>query len=219
MRQGSQRAEDDWLRTEEVSSGGSAHSSARHDPRFGSRPIEPPSRMKRQAWDQPSMGRRMSRSIARFTMAVLFGIGATLGWQSYGDVVREMLVERAPTLAWLMSVSTTKSPTANTSTGQNTSISQTQQIEPLASKLDTMRLSVDQLYAKQDQMAQRIAVLQAIEEDIRQKISLMPPFSASASQAAPVAQPKPAPPKITAPAAQPSSAPRPPPAGPGVLAR
>ena len=214
MRQGSQRAEDDWLRTEEVSSGGSAHSSARHDPRFGSRPIEPPSRMKRQAWDQPSMGRRMSRSVARFTVAVLFGVGATLGWQSYGDVVREMLVERAPTLAWLMSMSAAKPPIP-----AKTSTSQTQQIEPLASKLDTMRLSVDQLYAKQDQMAQRIAVLQAIEEDIRQKISLMPPFSASASQAAPVAQPKPAPPKITAPAAQPSSAPRPPPAGPGVLAR
>ena len=184
MRQGSQRAEDDWLRTEEVSSGGSAHSSARHDPRFGSRPIEPPSRMKRQAWDQPSMGRRMSRSVARFTVAVLFGVGATLGWQSYGDVVREMLVERAPTLAWLMSMSAAKPPIP-----AKTSTSQTQQIEPLASKLDTMRLSVDQLYAKQDQMAQRIAVLQAIEEDIRQKMSYA--SSSPSQQAASIPQQKP----------------------------
>jgi len=214
MLQGSPRAEDDWLRTEEISSGGSAHSNARLDPRFGSRPIEPPGRAKRQASDRPSIGRRMLRSITRFTVAVLIGVGATLGWQSYGDVAGEMLVGRAPTLAWLMSTSTTKPPIA-----AKTSTSQAPQIEPLASNLDAVRLSVDQLSAKQDQMAQRIAVLQALEEDIRQKMSLMPPFSASASQAAPIPQQKPAQPKTTPPAAQSLSAPHPPPAAPGVLPR
>jgi hypothetical protein len=214
MRQGSPRAEDDWLRTEENSPRGSAHPNARLDPRFGSRPIEPSGRMKRQASERPSIGRRMFRSITRFTVAALIGVGATLGWQSYGDVAGEMLAERAPALAWLMSMTTTKSPIA-----AKTATSQTQQIEPLASNLEAVRLSVDQLSAKQDQMAQRIAVLQAVEEDIRQKMSLMPPFSASASQAAPIPQQKPAPPKTTAPAAPLSSAPRPPPAGPSVLPR
>jgi len=170
--------------------------------------------MKPQAWQRPSIGRRMFRSITRFTVAVLVGVGATLGWQSYGDVAGAMLVERAPTLAWLMSMSATKSPIA-----AKTSTSQTQQIEPLASNLDAMRLSVDQLSAKQDQMAQRMAVLQAVEEDIRQKISLMPPFSASASQPAPSPQQKPAPPKTTAPAAPSPSAARLPPAAPSALPR
>ena len=170
--------------------------------------------MKRQAWERPSIGRRMFRSITRFTVAVLVGVGATLGWQSYGDVAGEMLAERAPTLAWMMSMSATKSPIA-----AKTSTSQTQQIEPLASNLDAVRLSVDQLSARQDQMAQKIAVLQAVEEDIRQKILLMPPFSASASQAAPIPQQKPAPPKIAAPVAPSSSVPRPPPAAPSVLPR
>ena len=214
MLQGSPRVEDDWLRTEEISSRGSAHPNARIDPRFGSRPIEPSGRMKRQAWERPSIGRRMFRSITRFTVAVLVGVGATLGWQSYGDVAGEMLAERAPTLAWLISMSATKSPIA-----AKTSTSQTQQIEPLASNLDAMRLSVDQLSAKQDQMAQKIAVLQAVEEDIRQKILLMPPFSASASQAAPIPQQKPAPPKTTAPAAPSPSAARLPPAAPSALPR
>ena len=214
MLQGSPRVEDDWPRTEEISSRGSAHPNARIDPRFGSRPIEPSGRMKRQAWERPSIGRRMFRSITRFTVAVLVGVGATLGWQSYGDVAGEMLAERAPTLAWMMSMSATKSPIA-----AKTSTSQTQQIEPLASNLDAVRLSVDQLSARQDQMAQKIAVLQAVEEDIRQKILLMPPFSASASQAAPIPQQKPAPPKIAAPVAPSSSAPRPPPAAPSVLPR
>jgi hypothetical protein len=156
----------------------------------------------------------MFRFVTRFTIAVLIGVGATLGWQSYGDVAGEMLVARAPTLAWLVSISTTKPPIAAT-----TSTSQTQQLEPLASNLDAVRLSVGQLAAKQDQMAQRITALQAIEEDIRQKISLMPPFLASASQAPAVVQQKPAQPKVPSPAVQPSAVSRPPPAGSVVLSR
>jgi hypothetical protein len=205
-------AENDWMRTEEISSGGSAYSDARFDPHFGSRPIERSERRKRQlAWDRPSIGRRMFRFATRFTIAVLIGVGATLGWQSYSDVAGEMLVARAPTLAWLVSISTTKPPIAAT-----TSTSQTQQLEPLASNLDAVRLSVAQLAARQDQMAQRITALQVIEEDIRQKISLMPPFSASASQDAAIPQQKPAQPKAPSPSVQPSSVPRPPPAGPVV---
>jgi len=45
----------------------------------------------------------------RFVIAVLIGVDTTLAWQSYGDEARNMVVARAPTLAWLLSLSTTKS--------------------------------------------------------------------------------------------------------------
>ena len=57
---------------------------------------------------RPSIGRRMFRSLVRFSIAVLIGVGATLGWQSYGDEAKEMLVAQAPILGLLLSVSTTE---------------------------------------------------------------------------------------------------------------
>jgi len=35
-----------------------------------------------------SIGRRMFRALARFSIAVLIGVGGTLGWQSYGDAAK-----------------------------------------------------------------------------------------------------------------------------------
>jgi hypothetical protein len=211
-------AENDWPRAEETSPGKSARDpDARSDFRFGSRPIEvstePATRRRQVARSRPSFGRRMFRSIARFSLAVLIGVAATLGWQSYGDVAGEVLVTRAPALAWLVSASTPKSPVeAAAFTGRM------QQLEPLASNLDVVRRSVDQLAAKQDQMAQSIAALQVVEEDIRQKISFTPPPPAPAPQAA-IPQQKPAQPKVQSPAVQSSSVPRPTPGGPVLLTR
>jgi hypothetical protein len=37
------------------------------------------------ASDRPSIGRRIFRALARFFIAVLIGVGATLAWQSHGD--------------------------------------------------------------------------------------------------------------------------------------
>ena len=113
-----------------------------------------------------SIGRRIFHTLARFSIAVLIGVGATLGWQSYGDMAKEMVIARAPTLAWLLSISTTKPPVvAATSPGP------AQQLAPLAFNLDIVRRSVEQIAAKQEEMAQSIATLQAVEEDIRQKTS------------------------------------------------
>ena len=127
------------------------------------------------------------------------------------------MIVGAPSLAWLLSVSTTKSSAVTA-----TSPDPMQQLEPLASNLDVVRRSVEQLAAKQDQMAQNIAALQAVEEDIRQKMSSAPP--PVSQQAAPIPQPKPPQPRAQSPAAQSpavqSSAPRPaPPAGPVLLTR
>jgi hypothetical protein len=150
------------------------------------------------ASDRPSFGKRIFRTLTRFFITVLIGVGGTLAWQS--DTAREMIIARAPTLAWLLSVSTTSSPAAVAATSPDP----VQQLEPLASNLDVVRRSVERLADKQDQMAQNIAILQAVEEDIRQKMSLTPP--SPSPQAAPIPQHKPQQPRALL-----SSAPRPPP--------
>src|SRR5258707_5603451 len=194
---------------------------ARSDQRIGKRPMKPsirsplPSGLNddQVAGDRPSIGRRIFRTLTRFFIAVLIGIGATLAWQSHGDAAREMVVARAPALAWLLSVSTTKS-----SAVAATSPDPVQQLEPLASNLDVVRRSVEQLADKQDQMAQNIATLQAVEEDIRQKISFTPP--SPSRQAAPIPQRKRPQPRAQSSAVQSSSVPRPPPpVTPVVLSR
>ena len=202
------------LTAEEPSSGGLARDpDVRSDQRIGRRrmkpSIDPPHHYRfgegPLAGGRPSIGRRIFRTLTRFSIAVLIGVGATLGWQS--DAAKEMLVARAPTLAWVLSVSTTKSPVVAA-----TSTDPMQQLAPFASNLDVVRRSVEQLAAKQEQLAQSLATLQAVQEDIRQKVSSPPP---SPSQpAASIPQQKPPQPRVQ------SSAPRPPlPAGPPVLSR
>jgi hypothetical protein len=134
---------------------------------------------------RPSIGKRMFRTLVRFSLAVLIGVGATLGWQSYGDEAREMLIAQVPTLGLLLPVSTTKSPVAAAPYTDTT-----RQLAPLASTLDAVRRSVEQLAAKQDQMARNIAALRAVEDDVKQKASSAPPASAPAQQAASIPQPK-----------------------------
>ena len=210
-------AEKEWLTAEETSSGRSARDpDARFDLRSGRRPLKAPIHSphpstlndREVASDRPSIGRRMLRSLTRFSIAALIGVGATLGWQSYGDAAKEMVIARAPTLAWLLSISTTKPPVAAA-----TSPDLVQQLAPLALNLDVVRRAVEQLAAKQEQMAQNFTALQAVEEDIRQKVSSTPP--SPAPQAASIPQPTPSQPRAQPSAVRSSSVPRPPPpAGP-----
>ena len=194
-------AEEEWL------TAGARDLDAISDQRIGMRPVKPSihsprsSRLKddQVASDRPSVGRRIFRTLTRFFIAVLIGVGATL---AYGDAAREMVVARAPTLAWLLSVSMTKSPAVAA-----TSTDPVQQLEPLASNLDVVRRNVEELATKQDQMAQNIATLQAVEEDIRQKISSAPP--SPSQQDAPIPQRKPPQPRAQSSAVQSSSVPRP----------
>jgi hypothetical protein len=161
------------------------------------------------ASDRPSIVSRKLR-LPHFFIAVVIGIGATLGWQSYGDTAREIVVEQIPTLASLLPVSTTKSRALAA-----TSPEIVQQLLPLTFGINVMRRSVDQLAAKQDQLAakqeqlaQNIAVLQAaIEEDVRQKVSPAPPTPAQ--QDASKQQPKLSQPKARPQALHSSSVPRP----------
>jgi hypothetical protein len=207
-------AEKEWLTAEETSSGRSARDpDARSDLRSGRRPLKAPihsphpSRLndREVASDRPSIGRRMLRSLTRFSIAALIGVGVTLGWQSYGDAAKEMVIARAPTLAWLLSTSTTKPATI--------SPGPVQQLEALAFNLDVVRRSVEQLAAKQEQIVQNFAALQAIQEDIREKVSSTPP--SPAPQPVSIPQNNPPQPRAQPSAVRSSSAPRPPgPAGP-----
>jgi hypothetical protein len=166
----------------------------RSDQRMGRRRVKPsidapyPYRFGegQPAGGRPSIGRRMFRTVFRFSIAVLIGVGATLGWQSYGDEAREMLVAQVPTLGLLLPVSTTKPPLMAA-----TSTDSTRQLAPLASTLDAVRRSVDQLAAKQDQMARNIAALRGAEEDLKQKTSSAPSAPAPVQPAASIPQPKP----------------------------
>jgi hypothetical protein len=218
-------ADNDWPRVEENSSARSSStrsardSDVRSDFRSGSRSIEEMTAPVRfRTGEQQSIGGRMFRAVSRFAMAVLIGVGATLGWQSYGDAATEMLAAQAPTLAYVLAFLPTKPPIAAAATTERAP-----QLEPLAADLDAMRQSVDQLAARQNQMVQRIAALQAVEEDIRQRISMTPQPAAQAAQAAAVPQQKPAQPKVQPQAAQASSpsssVPRAPAAGPLGLTR
>jgi hypothetical protein len=164
---------------------------AMSDQRIDKRPVRPSihspasSSLKddQVASDRPSVGRRIFRTLTRFFIAVFIGVGGTLAWQAQGDSAREMVIARAPSLAWWLSVSTT-SPAVSA-----TSPEPMQQLEPLASNLDVVRRNVEELATKQDQMAQNIATLQAVEEDIRQKISSTP--RSPSQQATPILQRKP----------------------------
>ena len=163
------------------------------------------------ASDRRSIFRRAFR-FPRLFIAVLVGIGATLGWQSYGDAAREIIREQIPTLASSLPVSTTKSPVLAATPPE-----MVQQLLPLTFGLEVMRRSVDQLAAKQELLTQNIAVLQAtVEEDVRQKVSPTPP--PPAEQAASIQQPKLSRPKVRPRALHPSSV-RISPSGTGFVSR
>ena len=114
------------------------------------------------------------RALARFFIAVLIGVGATLAWQSYSDEAMEMVRTEAPSLAWLLPVSKAKPPPDDQ--GSTTAAASSPQLERLELSLLVVRRSVeqialmveqlaakqDQLAAKQDQMS-HIATLKSVE--------------------------------------------------------
>jgi|SRR5215471_15092552 len=146
-----------------------------HVPSNGGGPLKPGRRYRSSGFknaqftsDKPSIGRRLTRSLVRFFLPVVIGVGGTLAWQSYGG---EMVRAWAPSLGWLVPASP-PGPAV-------TSAELQQQLKPMAIDLALVRRSEEQLAAnqdqlsrKQDQMAQAIATLQATEQDLSQKCRL-----------------------------------------------
>jgi hypothetical protein len=213
-------AAEEWS-AEEVSSDRSARDlDERSERGIGMRPVRPSTRSPHPsgfrddqvASRRPPVGRRIFGPVTRFFVIVLIGVGATLGWQSYGDEARQMLLVRAPTLGWLLSISKTESPPviANSS-------DLTQQLAPFATNLDVVRRNLELLAARQEQMSQNLAGLQAVEQDVREKLSF-PAQPSPAPQAAAIPQRKPLQPRAQSSAVS-SEQRLPAPAGPALPSR
>ena len=127
-----------------------------------------------------SIGRRPFRALFRFIVAVLIGVGLTLAWQSYGDEGVEVARFYAPSLVWLLPAPKTKTPADNPMfTAITTEV--TQQVEPLALKVDAVQRSIEQLTAKIDELAANQVTHnnQVLREDIRSSL----PSGTNAAQA------------------------------------
>ena len=136
---------------------------------------------------RPSIGRRIFRTFARFTVAVLIGVGLTLAWQSYGEQAKEMARTLVPSLAWLV-----PQPDAKLPTDADILPEMAQQIKLVALDVAIVRRNLgqlatnqDQIAAKQDQITQNMAELQEIEQDVRQKTFSPPPAPKPVAPAAP----------------------------------
>jgi hypothetical protein len=125
------------------------------DHRGGTRPVEPPMRSGRPPrWmttrSKPSIGKRMFRAVAKFSIAILIAFGATLGWQSYGEKAKEAAKILAPALGLLL-------PDATPPTAGATSRDLAQQLTGIGRDVAAVRRNVEQLAAKQEQMDQGLA--------------------------------------------------------------
>ena len=141
-----------------------------------------------QDWPTPRPSNNMN--FARYSVVLLIGIGVTLAWQSYGDEAMQMVRTKAPSLAWLLPVSTAKpadqwsnaAAASSPQLAQQLEVGLVQQlmlglvavrrsVEQVAIKVDQLAAKQEQLAAKQDQMAQNIATLQSVEQEISKKMS------------------------------------------------
>jgi hypothetical protein len=131
---------------------------------------------------RPALGKRASRTLARFLITFCIGVAATLAWQSYGDTAREMIANSYPQFGWLAPQAAPPAQTAPNMVAPAAPAAlspELLQLKGMAANLAAVRQSVDQLAAQlaagQRQMAGDIANLQAADRDIIQKISAPPP--------------------------------------------
>jgi hypothetical protein len=129
--------------------------------------------------ERRSIGRRLSRAVFRFIVAVLIGVGFTLAWQSYGDEGVKLVRSHAPSLAWLLPVPKTKTPLNNQMSAAAIATEVKRQLEPLTLKLDVVEHSIVQLTAKIDELAANQVThnMESVGEDTR---SSLPPRTNSA---------------------------------------
>jgi len=156
---------------------------------------EPPIQARTRPTDrrikQPSLDKRASRGFARFLIIFCIGVAATLVWQSYGDVAREMIADSSPQLRWLAPQAVAQTaPDMVAPTAPATPSPDVQQLKGMSLGLAAVRQSVEQLAAAQQQMTDEIAKLQATEQEILDKVSGPPrPAAAPARKSAPPAPP------------------------------
>ena len=144
---------------------------------------------------RPPLRKRASRGLVRFVIIFGVGVAATLGWQSYGDAVRELIANASPQLGWLAPQAgavTQAAPSTVGATAPAMPGPDLQQLATVSLDLAAMRQSLDQLAARQQQVADAIGRLQAAEQDILNKIAAPSPQPAAAAARKPVALTPPA---------------------------
>jgi hypothetical protein len=161
----------------------------------------------------PSIVRRTLRAIGRFCLAILIGVGITLGWQSYGEQAKELVVHRMPSLAVFFAMRTEAASSKNTVPAL--SVARTELASSLSvaalnavvQNLTEIQKTLEQLAAKQEVMASSITTLQEAENEIGHRLSssqatapLPPKKKAPVAAAAHVSQVQPSPSPAGAPA-------------------
>jgi hypothetical protein len=158
-------------------------------------PTEPPIQARIRPTDrwieQPSLGKRASRALARFLIIFCIGVVAAFVWQSYGDAARQMIANSSPQLRWLApQIAAPTAPDMAAPTVTATPSPDVQQLKAMSLGLAALRQSVEQLAAAHQQMTDEIAKLQATEQEILDKVSAPPrPTAAPARKSAPTAPP------------------------------
>jgi hypothetical protein len=125
----------------------------------------------------------------RFLIAFCVGVAATLAWQSYGDVAREVVASKYPQLGWLAPeaavAQTAPDPIVRPITSPDP-----QELKAMSLALAAVRQRVDQLAAGQERMTRDFTTkVQAAEQNILDKISVPPPQPAAAPTRKPVPPP------------------------------
>jgi len=127
-----------------------------------------------------SLRRRAPRAIFRFLIVFCLGITATLGWQSYGDVARVMIVNSSEQLGWLAPAPVARASRISAPAAVAAPFPDIEDLKTMSVGLAIVRQNVDQLITGQEQMAREITKLQAAEQDVLQRISEPPPRSPAA---------------------------------------
>jgi len=129
---------------------------------------------------RPSPGEGGSHRLVRFLIPVSIGVAATLAWQSYGNVAKEMIAHSAPVLGWL---APQPAPLTQAAADQVTPAepampsSDVQHLRAALLELAAVRQSVDQLAAQHHQLAGDVATMQAAQQDILRKVAAPAPLA------------------------------------------
>jgi hypothetical protein len=160
---------------------------------------------------------RSSRGFARYLVAICIGIAATLAWQSYGKVAKQIIATRAPELgsssetkqmiaSWVERIGwmppASGSPVASTSKAPAAPSADPQQVQQIKADIAAVRQAVDrhlaevresveQVAASQERIEGEITNLQTADEEILKKIPAPPAQgpAALARKPTPIARP------------------------------
>jgi hypothetical protein len=131
---------------------------------------------------RPSFGKRASLAFTYYMIVFSVGVAATLAWQAYGDVARQLITTAvsAPHQQQLNAISLDLDAVRRSIDGLAIGIGNS-----IAASQEQTTRSIDQLKAGLEQMTHEIAKLQAVEQYVLHKNSEPPPRPAPAPSPVP----------------------------------